>query len=372
MRRLREYFSFSAAGTVPALDSAFQRAAFPYDTYPLNRRVNPIADLCTLISLVLLFRRHRPDLIHAFDTKPCVFARLAAKLTGVPVVVGTLPGLGSLYVQTDLATRVVRTIYERLQKLVCYLSDMTIFQNHDDAQQFVARGLAPVSKITVIPGSGVRTDLLDPNKISQTELERVRAELSIPPDALLITMIARLIRSKGVAEFAAAAQMVHHQYPETSFLLVGPADEGSVDRLTPEELSQLPQSIIRTGTREDIPVILAASDVFVLPSFYREGIPRVLLEAAAMGLPLVTTDSPGCKEVVKDGVNGFLVPVRDPVGLAGAILRLVKSPEMRQRFGRESRQYAETRFDLSVVAERTRLLYQELLSSKGLLVKSEE
>ncbi|MBM4430202.1 MAG: glycosyltransferase family 4 protein, partial [Chloroflexi bacterium] len=301
MQHLRDDFCLSAAGTNLFLRAAFQQAVFAYDTYRLARGVNPFADMCTLLSLYRLFWRHRPDLVHAFDTKPCVFARIAARLANVPVVVGTLPGLGSLYVYDGVTTRVVRAVYERLQGWASHLSDLTIFQNHEDARQFVAKRIVPEAKIAVIPGSGVDTDLLDPARVSQLEREQARAELGVSSRMLLVTMVSRLIRSKGVMEFAVAAQTVRERHLEVAFLLVGPADEESVDRLTPTELSQLARVVTWTGARKDIPAVLAASDILVLPSFYREGIPRVLLEAASMGLPIVTTDSPGCREVVEHG-----------------------------------------------------------------------
>jgi glycosyltransferase involved in cell wall biosynthesis len=371
MQALNEHFFLSAAGTVSHLHAAFQQAGFTYDTYPLAREVNPIADMRALAALVCLFRRRRPDLVHAFDTKPCVFARLAARLAGVPVVVGTLPGLGSLYVDDGIITRTIRTVYEKLQWLACNLSDITIFQNHEDAQQFVARGLVPASRITVILGSGVRTDLFDPEKVSLSEREGARGELDIPSEALLVTMVSRLIRSKGILEFVEAARMVKQHHDNVHFLLVGPDDRDSVDRLGPDELEGLSQSVTWLGERRDVPVILALTDIFVLPSFYREGIPRVLLEAASMGLPIVTTDSPGCSEVVEHEVNGFLVPPRDAAALAQAILRLVEEPEMRQRFGQESRQRAVARFDLLRIAGQFRSIYQELLSQKELLPAAE-
>ena len=367
MQALNEHFRLLAAGSAPHLQAAFQQAGFAYDTYPLARRVNPITDVHTVVSLIRLFRRRRPDLVHAFDTKPCVLARIAARLAGVPVVVGTLPGLGSLYVDDGITTCTIRTVYEKLQRLACHLSDLTIFQNHEDAQQFVARGIVPASKITVIPGSGVRTDLFDPEKVSQSERERARGELNIPSKALLVTMVSRLIHSKGVLEFAEAARMVKHHHHNVCFLLVGPDDRDSVDRLSPDELEGLSQSVAWLGERRDIPVILALTHVFVLPSFYREGIPRVLLEASSMGLPIVTTDSPGCREIVEHGVNGFLVPVRDPDALAQAILCLIEEPEMRRRFGQESRQRSLLRFDISAIAEQTRSIYLRVLARKGLL-----
>ncbi len=366
MQLLKGDFICSALGAAH-LQAKFQENGFSYTKYLLTRGVNPLVDLVTVIRLMGIFKHIQPDIVHTFDTKPCVFARLAARLSGVPVIVGTVPGLGSLYVNEGIVIRIVRAIYEQLQKLACHLSDLTIFQHQEDARQFVTRGIVSAHKTTIIPGSGVRADLFNPDSISQAKREQVRAELGIPSDTVLVTMIARLIRSKGIIEFSTAAQAVCQRYPQTNFLLVGPTDEDSMDRLTPTELSQLARSVIQAGVRRDISAILAASDIFVLPSFYREGIPRVLLEAASMGLPLITTDWPGCKEVVKDGINGFLVPARDPDALTDAILSLVESPQKRQYFGQESRQYVKTHFDLSIIAEQTRSIYQELLSSKGLL-----
>ena len=151
----------------------------------------------------------------------------------------------------------------------------------------------------------------------------MRASLGIPPDAPLVTMVARVIRSKGVEDFVAAAQQVRLRQPATHFLLVGPADKDSVDSFRLDELAEFGRIVHWPGARRDIPCVLAASDLFVLPSYLREGIPRVLLEAASMGLPLVTTDSPGCNDVVADGVNGFLTPLRDPAALSQAIQRLL-------------------------------------------------
>ena len=141
----------------------------------------------------------------------------------------------------------------------------------------------------------------------------------------------------------------------------------SVDQLNSAELHQLKQTVTWTGPRRDIPVVLAISDIFVLPSAYREGIPRVLLEAASMGLPIVTTDSPGCNEVAEHSVNGFLVPVRNPAALSRAILILIEQLELRLRFGHVSRRRAVEHFDLSIIAAQTRAVYQQLLASKGLL-----
>jgi glycosyltransferase involved in cell wall biosynthesis len=331
----------------------------------MGRGPNPLTDLRAFLALWRLIGRARPAVVHAFDTKPGVYGCLAARLAGVPAVVGTVPGLGSLYVGNGPVRRVLRGVYERLQWLASRAADVTVFQNREDADEFLARGVVSPDKDRLIPGSGVRTDLLDPAILSGRQRREARAALNVPPDAVLVTMVSRVIRSKGVTEFAAAAEEVRRRHPEAHFLLVGPADANSVDGFKPAELTQITGAVNWAGPRRDVPRVLAASDLFVLPSFYREGIPRALLEAASMALPLITTDSPGCNQVVEDGVNGFLVPVRDAAALGQAIVRLVAGPELRRRFGQVSRRRAVERFDLSVIAAQTRALYRELLARRA-------
>jgi lipopolysaccharide/colanic/teichoic acid biosynthesis glycosyltransferase/glycosyltransferase involved in cell wall biosynthesis len=364
MRGLTDGYRPAAAGASRELGPTFARCGFPYYYYPLGRGVDLFSDLYAIGALWRLIRRVRPTLVHAFDTKPGVYACLAARFANVPVVVGTVTGLGSLYGEDTGSTSIVRGIYEVLQRLASRHTDLTIFQNPDDRQEFVARRVVAAGKSTIIPGSGVPTSLLDPARFSADDRRKARAELGVPGDALLVTMVSRVIRSKGVEEFVAAAGKVRQHLDGSHFLLVGPADKDSVDAFRPEELAGFARHVNWCGPRQNIPAILAASDLFVLPSYLREGIPRVLLEAASMGLPIITTDSPGCAEVVEEGVNGMRTPMRDPAALAQAISHLLVRPELRERFGRQSRQRAVERFDLSVIVKQTRNLYQELLARK--------
>ena len=364
MRRLSDSFDISALGSSPELHDRFLAEGFEYNTYRLSRKANPLLDLLTVWQLVFILRKLEPQIVHTFDTKPGVWVRLAARLAGVPVIIGTLPGLGSLYTSDTLRTRLIRVVYERLQRLACRVSDLTVFQNLEHARQFVSAGVVSQEKTAVIPGSGVATGLYAPAEVSKLERDQPRRELGIQPDAIVVAMVGRVIRSKGVLEYAAVAKELRARHPNVHFLLVGAEDNGSLDRLNSEELTQVRQALTWQGPRDDIPAVLALSNIFVFPSAHHEGVPRVLLEAASMGLPIVTTDWPGCKEVVEDGVNGFLVPVRDPDALSRAILRLIEQPDLRRRFGRLSRQRAIARFDISIVAERTRSLYRELWASK--------
>lgn len=366
MRYLKDDFKFGAMGTAPELQEKFLEEGFDYHPYVMHRRIHPLLDLYSISQLVRLFRRLKPDIVHTFDAKPCVWVRLAAHWAGVPVTIGTLTGLSSLYSSNRPAVQLMRSIYQPLQKFASHTSDLTIFQNHDDARRFIDDGVVPEQKAAVIPGSGIRTDLFDPTKISEAERGQLRQELGIAPDETMVTMISRVIRSKGVLEFMAAAWHVSAHYPNVRFVLVGAEDEESIYRLDATELTQLANTVIWPGPRRDIPVVLAASDIFMFPTAHREGIPRVLLEAASMALPIITTDLPGCREVVEDGVNGLLIPVRNSKALSEALMYLIERTDLRQRFGKISRQKAIDRFDLSIIAGQTRQVYRQLLKQKGL------
>jgi glycosyltransferase involved in cell wall biosynthesis len=361
LRLLSNSFVITAAGSSRQLQDRFSEAGFDYYYYPLSRGISPFSDLASVFRLFQLIRRLRPHVVHTFGTKPSVWGRLAARLAGTPVVVGTLPGLGSLYVGGGPGRRLLRAVYGTLQWICCRISDATVFQNADDARELERAGIIPSAKSVIVPGSGIRTDVFDPSRVSASERNRLRDELGVGSNTIVVTMVSRLIRSKGVAEFARAAQMLKLDSEDVAFVLVGPDDQQSVERLTARELAMVRESVRWLGERSDVRVILAASDVAVLPSFYREGIPRVLLEAAAMALPIISTRSPGCKEVVQEGVNGILVEARSPEALAAAIERLVSDSDLRRQLGATSRSRCIERFDISVVVQQTEALYCRLL-----------
>jgi glycosyltransferase involved in cell wall biosynthesis len=347
MRGLAEDHLVAAAGSNPRLAPVFAQAGFRYLDYPLVRGVGPCSDGYACATLWRLMRWYRPDIVHTFDTKPGVYGCLAACFAGVPVVVVTITGLGSLYDAEATGLPIVRCIYERLQRMAARHADLIIFQNGRDRAEFIARRIVPAGKAALIAGSGVATDIFNPSRIADAQRRQVRAALGIPGDDLLVTLVARVIRSKGIEEFVAAARTIRRQRPGTHFLLVGAADRDSRDSFRADELAELGRVVNWAGARRDIPQVLAASDLFVLPSSLREGIPRVLLEAAAMALPIITTDTPGCSDVVEDGVR-----------------TLLEQPELRRRFGQASRRRAMELFDLAVVVQQTRRHYRELLACK--------
>lgn len=365
LRALRADFELHAFGADPALAPRFAAEGFPFHAYPLSRRVAPLGDVRTVTALARAFRTTRPDVVHAFDTKPGVFASIAARRAGVPVVVATVTGLGSLYGGNGVKTRLLRRIYETLQRAASRRADLTVFQNHDDLDQLVASRIVAPERTAVILGSGVDTGHFARERMGAEARGRVRAELGLAADDVVVTLIARVTRSKGIPEFVAAATALGRELPRARFLLVGPEDNDSLDRLDRGELAALRAAVQWPGRRDDVPAVLAATDVFVLPTAYREGVPRVLLEAGAMGLPLVATDSPGCNEVVVDGENGRLVPVGDVPALIAALRPLLADAALRERQGAASRRRVVEHFDLRVVADQTRRLWLRLLESRG-------
>jgi glycosyltransferase involved in cell wall biosynthesis len=364
MTRLQDEFEMLALGSRWDLQEKFAAAGFTYYPYRLARQVNPFLDLLTVKQLWQVFRQIKPQIVHTFDTKPNVVGRMAARMAKVPIVVGSITGLGSLYTDPRPMTRLIRQIYEPLQKLASRQSDLTIFHNQDDCEQLIRLGIVPADKAKVIPGSGVRTDLFQSNEVTADQVTSVRSEFQVPHDGLLITTVSRLIRSKGLLELSAAACEIRERYPQVRFALIGGTDHAAVDRLTSDEIAQMTEWIRWIGPSTDIRTILAASDIFVLPT-YREGISRVLIEAASMGLPLIATDVPGCREIVAPGTNGLLVPPRDGTGLVQAIEKLIKEPELRHQFGVASRHIAVEHFDLGIISQQIATFYRELLMRLG-------
>jgi glycosyltransferase involved in cell wall biosynthesis len=324
--------------------------------------VTPLDDARAFFELARIFRAERPQIVHAFDTKAGVWGCLAARCTRVPIALGTVNGLGFLFREDSVKRRLLARSYRVLQRLACRASSATVFQNPDDARVFVERGLVRPERVVLVPGSGVRTDELDPKRYDAAQRAGLRSALGFSADDVVAIMVTRVIRSKGVLELLAAARALRATEPRARFLLVGAHEPESMDRLSEPELRALAAELVWVGQRDDVPALLAAADLMVFPSAYGEGIPRVLLEAAAMALPIVTTDAPGCREVVEPGCNGFRIPIGDGPALTEAVARLVDDAELRRRFGAAGRARALARFDLAVVAERTRALYQELLS----------
>lgn len=331
-------------------------------TYPLDRRgLNPFAEGRSLAALVRLYRDLRPTVAHHFTIKPNLYGTLAARLAGVPVVVATVTGLGYIWTDRGLKARTLRAVLGRAYRWVLGLADAVIYLNEEDRQTLGGR------RTVVIPGEGIDLDEFSPEAVSQERRVALRAQLGLTEDAPVVLMVGRMLWHKGVREFVEAARQVRRKYPSATFLLVGPSDEGNPARVPPATLRawEAEGVVGYLGPRDDVRDLMAVSDLVVLPT-YREGLPRVLVEAAAVGKPLIATDVPGCREVVQPEVNGLLVPPKEPAALAGAIERLLADPALRARFSLASHRLAEGRFSDRKVVEAILGLYAELLAAKGL------
>ncbi|MDT7878575.1 MAG: glycosyltransferase family 4 protein [Candidatus Caldarchaeales archaeon] len=354
-------FEVLAVGPPGPYEEAVARLGCWVDTYPLDRRgLNPVGELRSLTGLYAIYRRWRPVIAHHFTIKPNLYGTLAARLAGVPVVIATVTGLGYIWTDDGPKARVLRAILEPIYRRVLRLADAVIYLNEEDRRTLGGR------RTVLIPGEGIDLEAFSPSAVPPERQAALRSELGLGPDARVVLMVGRMLRHKGVLEFVEAARRVRAACPGAVFVLVGPSDEGNPARIPSEKLQawESEGAVRYLGMRGDVRDLMAVADVVVLPS-YREGIPRVLIEAAAMGRPLVATDVPGCREVVRNGVNGLLVPARDAVALAEAIESLLKNPKLRAEFGAASRRLAEERFSDQRVVDCILDLYRALLAEKG-------
>ena len=312
----------------------------PHDVAIQRVGLNPLKDLGALASLLRLMREVGPDAVLAYTAKPVIWSMLAGALTGIPKRFALITGAGYAFGSATsgkraLISKIARSLYR--YGLAC--ASQVFFQNRDDAALFADLRLVPKSTPTAIfAGSGI-------------DIERFMPQ-PLPAEPLSFLLIARLLGDKGIREYFSAAQMVSAVHPEVRFALVGPPDE-SPDGISRRELdAMLSRSIVQWhGETDDVRPFIAASHVYVLPS-YREGTPRTVLEAMALGRAVITTDAPGCRETVVDGVNGFLVETQSAEAVARAMLRFIEAPELVDRMGREARRIAEERYDVRIVSRK--------------------
>jgi len=311
-----------------------------------GRAMNPLQDLLLLWRLYRLYRKERPDVVHHHTIKPVIYGSIAAKLAGVPRIVNTVTGLG--YVFTGQAHPLLTLLVEGMYRFSLRFSEKTLFMNPADRSLFIERKIVCPLKADLITG-GVDLERFQPcDPISGIQRGSVR-----------FLMVARLLRDKGVYEFVEAARTVRRTRKGARFTLVGPRDAFN-PTVVPEEVLRewVEEGIVEwIGEVDDIRGPLRDADVMVLPS-YREGTSKALLEAGAMGKPIITTDVPGCREVVLHAVNGLLVPPKDAAALADAMQRLIDNPDLRIRLGMDGRTRIENEFDERRMVEKIIGLYE--------------
>ena len=323
-----------------------------WEPLPMQRRsLNLLRELALLWYLVKLLRRERPTLVHGFTIKCAVYGSLAARIAGISARVNAVAGMGYVFTSTQLKARLLRPVVRALLRLALGgKGARLILQNADDVELFKRAGLVDPGHIRLIRGSGV--------DCAQFAGISARAPDGKPMRVLLAC---RLLWDKGVDEYVAALRQLREQGCAIDALLAGTSDPGNP--------ASIPESTVRRwvdegtltwlGHVDDMASLLASVHAVVLPS-YREGLPRSLVEAAAGGLPLITTNVPGCREVVNDGVDGLLIPVKDGNALARAIQRLQDDPALARQLGHAARIKARTQFDERIVIQRTMDVYAEL------------
>jgi glycosyltransferase involved in cell wall biosynthesis len=347
----------SAAGTGEV--SAFAKNGIQYHQYQFDRFGMGFSDRAAMGQLTQLVKRARPDVIQTFDTKPNLFVPLA--LRGSVPVVRTINGMGWVFSSTELKALAFRPVYLAMQRLAACWTAATVFQNKADKTFFHRRGLLGSSLSVVIGSSGIDVGAFETAQAQVASPAKLRAELGLD-DAEIVLTVSRLTVQKGIATLLEAARIVHQVRPNARFLLVGPRESEGPFAIEQALIERHAPYVIATGARSDIPALLSIADVFAFPTEYREGIPRVLLEAGLAGVPIVASRMPGCDDVVVEDWNGHLVPPRDPRALAAAILDLVQDSARARTMGQRSIAAVRQKFDLNVVADRYAELYSQLHS----------
>jgi glycosyltransferase involved in cell wall biosynthesis len=331
---------------------------FRWQPAPMERRsLNPLREALLLEWLRRFAARERPDLIHGFTIKCAVYGSLAARLAGVPARVSAVAGMGYVFTSNDVRARLLRPVVRALMR-VALDGDRArlILQNSDDVAFFQAAGLVESCRVRLIPGSGVDCERFSPPKPARVP--------AAPRSRFRIVLPARLLWDKGIAEYIEASRLLRAEGLPIEFLLAGKPDPGNPAAVPPSLLDQwVREGVVEwLGHVDDMATLLGSVDAVVLPS-YREGLPKGLIEAAACGLPLVTTDVPGCREVVTHEEDGLIVPVKNANALAAAVRRLQAHPELCVRLGSAARRKALTRFDERIVVTSTISVYKELLGA---------
>ena len=339
---------------------AFSKSGIKAIAYEIERgSLNPFKEMKAIYNIYRAIVPLKLDILNTFTAKPNIYGTIAGKMAKVPTIINLVEGLGSFYIEESFKNRVVRTLIEKLYQFVFIFSDQVIFVNRDDPAYLQEKNIIAPDKITIIKSVGIDTNEFNPERIDTKQMDALKAEFGVE-DKLIVLMVSRAIWHKGIREFYEAASLLLEN-KSIQFILVGDVDEGnpsSVDRRYLEA-----GNVLWLGHRDDIALLTAMSDIYVLPS-YREGVPRTLLEAASMAKPIVTTDTVGCREVVVDGENGYLVPVRDANRLSQKIEYLATHPDKRKIMGENGRIRAIREFDIKRVVEQYMKLYDRFEGKK--------
>jgi glycosyltransferase involved in cell wall biosynthesis len=325
-----------------------------FQVYPLGlsrRSRQPFREAAAIAELVGLYEKERPRIVHHVAMKPILYGTIAARLSRVPVVVNAFAGLGYGFSENDEGSAALRYALKNLLRLVLSSSGaIALFQNSEDCDALVKLGVVNSRRTRIIRGAGVNV-----------------REFSYSPEPEgnpVVLLASRMLWTKGAGEFVEAARILKGRGCPARFVLVGEPDADNPGNIPRSQLREWAESgaVEWWGRREDMPQVLAQSSIVVLPTYYREGLPKVLLEAGACGRPAIATNIPGCRDVIRHGTNGLLIPPRSVDGLVEAIQRLLERRQLREELGRNARTVVEQEYSSTRIADQTLELYSRLLS----------
>jgi glycosyltransferase involved in cell wall biosynthesis len=338
-----------------------QRQGYKIHPVQINRQISPILNLKSIYQLTKLIRQQQYDLVHVHTPIAAVLGRMAAKLAGVKRIIYTSHGLPFYELSSPNEHRLFFTV----EKLTATITDLILSQNHEDIATAKKLGLCPPNKIAYL-GNGVDIDRFNRARLDPAHQAQLRKSLGIPDTAnLIMGTICRLTRKKGSGYLIEATAKLVSQFPNLHVLIIGAELTSDPEPFASEMIERIrtlgiEKNITLTGSRQDIPEVLGLLDIFTLPTFTHEGLPRSILEAMSMSLPVVATDIRGCREAVVHGNTGSIVPHQNSEKLAEALAELLSNPDLRQAYGQAGRQRIETEYDERFVFQRLAEHYQKL------------
>jgi len=318
---------------------------FQWIPFPLSRQgINPLKEIWSLWQLIRIYRTVRPDIVHHCTIKPVIYGSLAAHILRMPNIINSITGLGHLFIDTGIITRILRGVAKWLYQ-ISLRGTQVIFETPEDRDIFIKNRLLKADQTHLIMGTGVDVEKFRPANKNN--------------DIPVVLFSSRLLVTKGLHEFMDATRILQQKGLKARFAIAGTTDPGNPASIPEGRIESWKQSDLVEwwGWQDDMPATLAQADIFCLPS-YREGVPNALIEACACGLPIVTTDVPGCRDVVTHGLNGLLVPVKNATALADALETLLTDADLRHSMGKAGREIAVNRFSLARVNAETLFIYK--------------
>ena len=333
-----------------------EKFGFQFHNVSFNRKnINPFYELIVLIQIIFLYKKVKPDIVHHIALKPIIYGSIAARINHVRSVINAPVGMGYVFTSDSFKAKLLRPIMKFILKSLISSHHgkkkrkKVIFENNDDLNYFVNLGAVNFKDTCLIRGAGVyvKEDFIEYKRNNEVPI---------------IALVGRMLRDKGIYEYIDAARALRNQNINAKFLLIGGIDEFNSSSIKLEILKKWHREklVDWLGKINNVHEILKKIDILCLPS-YREGLPKALIEGAAMGLPIVTTNTVGCRDVVQDGFNGFLVPIKNSKALANAILKLIRDEKLRVRMGKESYNLAYSKFSSRIIISQTMDIYNEMI-----------